>query len=55
MGHFFEVRGQRRRESNVFLWRDHHGIEIDASEQILANLIFELLAIRALRIDSLTS
>ena len=42
MGHFFEVRVDENRKTVFCLGETHHGIEIDASEQILADLIFEL-------------
>ena len=42
MGHFFEVRVDENGKTVFCLGETHHGIEIDASEQILADLIFEL-------------
>ena len=42
MGHFFEVRVDENGKTIFGLGETHHGIEIDASEQILAELIFEL-------------
>ena len=42
MGHFFEVRVDENDKTVFCLGETHHGIEIDASEQILADLIFEL-------------
>ena len=42
MGHFFEIRVEENGKTIFCLGETHHGIEIDASEQILANLIFEL-------------
>ena len=42
MGHFLEVRVNADGKVMFSLGETHHGIEIDASEQILANLIFEL-------------
>ena len=42
MGHFFEIRVEENGKTIFCLGETHHGIEIDASEQILADLIFEL-------------
>ena len=42
MGHFLEVRVNADGKVMFSLGETHHGIEIDASEQILANLIFAL-------------
>ena len=42
MGHFFEIRVDENGKTIFCLGETHHGIEIDTSEQILANLIFEL-------------
>ncbi len=42
MGHFLEVRVNPGGKLIFCLGETHHGIEIDASEQILADLIFEL-------------
>jgi len=41
-GHFFEVRVEEDGKTIFCLGETHHGIEIDASKQILADLIFEL-------------
>ena len=42
MGHFLEVRADENGKTVFCLGETHRGIEIDASEQVLANLIFEL-------------
>ena len=42
MGHFFEVRVEENGKTVFCLGETHHGIEIDASKQILAELIFAL-------------
>ena len=42
MGHFFEIRVDENGKTIFCLGETHHGIEIDASEQILADLNFEL-------------
>ena len=42
MGHFLEVRVDEKGKIIFCLGETHHGIEIDASEQVLADLIFEL-------------
>ncbi len=42
MGHFFEIRVEENGKTVFCLGETHHGIEIDASKQILADLIFEL-------------
>ena len=42
MGHFLEIRINPDGKLIFCLGETHHGIEIDASDQILADLIFEL-------------